>query len=265
MRAQVCAILCIAAILIAAPASAAEGRYDPNYPVCMEAVGNGGSRIECVFTSYEQCRQASFGSSGSCFNNPSYVAPPAGAAPAQAEPEPPPKPRKSAGRYDPDYPVCMEAVGNGGSRIECVFTSYEQCRQASFGSSGTCFNNPSYVPRPAEAAPLETEPEPPKPRKSAGRYDPDYPVCMEAVGNGGGRTECVFTSYEQCRQASFGSSGTCFNNPSYVPPPVEAAPTPTEPAPPAKPVKSAKLAKSTKPAKSQQSPPSPQPAQPQQH
>jgi hypothetical protein len=263
MRAAACTIFGIGAILIAAPASAAGGRYDPNYPVCMEAVGAGGGRIECVYTSYEQCRQATFGSSGTCFKNPSYVARPAEAAPAQTEPEPP-KPRKSAGRYDPDYPVCMEVVASGGSSIECAYTSYEQCRQVTFGSSGTCFNNPSYVAPPPGAGPAEPEP-PPKPRKSVGRYDPDYPVCMEAVGNGGGRIECVFTSYEQCRQATFGSSGTCFNNPSYVPPPVEAAPAPTEPAPPAKPVKSAKLAKSTKPAKSQQLPPSPQPAQPQQH
>jgi hypothetical protein len=262
MRAAACTIFCIAAILIAAPARAAEGRYDPKYPVCMEAVANGGSRIECVFTSYEQCRQASYGSSGTCFKNPSYVPRPA-AAPAQAEPELPEKPRKSAGRYDPDYPVCMETAGAGGSNVECIFTSTEQCRQGTFGSSATCFNNPSYVAPPPGAAQTEPEP-PPKPRKSAGRYDPDYPVCMEAVANGGSRIECVFTSYEQCRQASLGSSGSCFNNPSYVPPPMEAAPVPTEPPPPlAKPVKSAKLAKSVKSAKSLQSPPSPQPAQPQ--
>jgi hypothetical protein len=155
----------------------------------------------------------------------------------------------------------METAGAGGSAAECVFTTYEQCRQGTFGSSATCFNNPGYVPRPAEAAPEQTEPElPAKPRKSAGRYDPDYPVCMEAVGNGGGRIECFFTSYEQCRQATFGSSGTCFNNPSYVPPPVEAAPAQTEPAPPAKPAKSTKSAKLTKSAKSPQLPPSPQPA-----
>jgi hypothetical protein len=165
----------------------------------------------------------------------------------------------AGGRYDPDYPVCMEAAGAGGSRIECFFTSIEQCRQGTFGSSGTCFNNPNYVPRPAEAAPAQTEPElPAKPRKSAGRYDPDYPVCMEAVGAGGGRIECFFTSIEQCRQGTFGSSGTCFNNPNYVPPPVEAAPAQTEPAPPAKPAKSTKSVKS---AKSLQSPPPPQPTQ----
>jgi hypothetical protein len=257
MRARICTILCIGTILIAAPACAAEGRYDPNYPVCMEAAGAGGSRIECIYTSIDQCREGTFGSSGTCFTNPSYAPRPGEAAPAQTEP--PPKPRKSAGRYDPDYPVCMEAAGNGGSRIECFFTSYEQCRQATFGSSGTCFKNPSYVPPAVEAAPAQTEPElPPKPRKSAGRYDPDYPVCMEAAGNGGSRIECFYTSYEQCRQATFGSSGTCFNNPSYVPPAVEAAPAPTEAAPPIKPAKTAKL---VKPAKSTKSPPLPPPPQ----
>jgi hypothetical protein len=152
----------------------------------------------------------------------------------------------------------MEKIAAAG--IECFFTSYEQCRLATFGSSGTCFNNPNYVPRPAEAAPAQAEPElPATSGKSAGRYDPAYPVCMETVGAAG--IECFFTSYEQCRLATVGSAGTCFNNPSYVPPPVEAAPAQTEPAPPAKPAKSAKLAKS---AKSLQSPPLPQPAQSQQ-
>jgi hypothetical protein len=167
------------------------------------------------------------------------------------------------GRYDPNYPVCMEAAGAGGSHIDCFFTSIEQCRQGTVGSSGTCFNNPSYVPRPAAAAPAQTEPEfPAKPRKSAGRYDPDYPVCMEATGAGGSHIDCFFTSFEQCRQGTFGSSGTCFNNPSYVPPPEEATPAQTEPAPPVKPAKSTKSVKS---AKSLQLPPSPQPAQSQQH
>jgi Protein of unknown function (DUF3551) len=95
MSAWTCTILCMGAILVAAPAWAAEGRYDPNYPVCMEAAGAGGSRIECFFTSFEQCRQGTFGSSGTCFNNPNYVPPPVEAAPAQTEPAPPAKPAKS--------------------------------------------------------------------------------------------------------------------------------------------------------------------------
>jgi hypothetical protein len=163
----------------------------------------------------------------------------------------------AGGRYGTDYPVCMEALdAGGGTHFECSYTSIEQCRQ---GAGGTCFNNPSYVPRPAEAAPAETEPEQAtKPRKSAGRYDPDYPVCMEVVDSSGGRIECSFTSFEQCRQGTFGTPGTCFKNPSYVPPPPEPASVQTESAPPAKAGKPAKPAKS---AKSLHPPPSPQSAQ----
>jgi len=163
------------------------------------------------------------------------------------------------GRYDPNYPVCMEVPDTGGTRIECFYTSYEQCRQVTFGQAGTCFNNPYYVARPAEAAPAETEPAPAtKPKKSAGRYDPDYPVCMEAYDTSGPRIECFYMAMEPCQEAARGAAGTCFKNPFYVPPPPEPTSAQTEPAPtakPAKPVKSAKSAKST------QSPPSPQPAQ----
>ena len=165
----------------------------------------------------------------------------------------------AGGRYDPDYPVCMEVVDTSGGRIECHFASIEQCRQGTFGTGGTCFNNPTYVPRPAEVAPAETEPAPaPKPGKSAGRYDTDYPVCMEVVDTSGGRIECHFASIEQCRQGTFGTGGTCFNNLTYVPPPPEPASTQTEPALPAKPSKPTKPAKS---AKSLPLPASPQPSQ----
>jgi hypothetical protein len=64
MRAGTCTIVCIAAILIAAPAWAAGGRYDPDYPVCMEAISSEGTRIDCMYTSIEQCRLGTFGSSG---------------------------------------------------------------------------------------------------------------------------------------------------------------------------------------------------------
>ena len=167
----------------------------------------------------------------------------------------------AGGRYDPDYPVCMEAMSSEGTRIDCMYTSIEQCRQGTFGSSGNCFNNPNYAPRPGAEAPAQTAPAA-KPGKSAGRYDPDYPVCMEAYGMDGGRIECFFTSMEQCRLGASGTSGTCFNNPSYVPPPSDAAAaSQTEPAPSAKPAKPAKPAKSAKSAKSPQPSPSPQPAQ----
>jgi Protein of unknown function (DUF3551) len=167
----------------------------------------------------------------------------------------------AGGRYGTDYPVCMEALdAGGGTHIDCLYTSIEQCRQGTVGTSGTCFNNPSYVPRPAEAAPAEAEPQPAtNPKKNAGRYGTDYPVCMEALDAGGGtHIDCLYTSIEQCRQGAVGTPGTCFNNPSYMPPPPEPASVQTESAPPAKPGKPAKPAKPAKSAKSLQSPPLPQ-------
>ena len=263
MHARACTILGIWAILIAAPVWGAGGRYDPDYPVCMEVFDTSAGRIECRYKSIEQCRQATFGAGGTCSNNPYYVPRPAEAAPAEAEPEPPTNVKKNAGRYNPDYPVCMEAIeaGGGGSHFECRYKSIEQCRKETFGAGGTCSNNPYYVPRPAEAAPAGPEPEPATNlKRSAGRYGTDYPVCMEAIDAGGGGThfECSYTSIEQCRQGAVGTPGTCFKNPSYVQPHPEPASAQTGPAPSAKPTKPAKSAKS---AKSLQSPPSPQPAQ----
>ena len=166
MRARACTILCIGTILIAAPAWAAGGRYDPDYPVCMEGITSDGTRLDCIYMSIEQCKQGSIGTSGTCFDNPGYVPRPAEAAPASTEPELPLKPKKNMGRYDPDYAVCMEVYGAEGSRIECSFTSMEQCKLGTTGTAGTCFNNPYYVPPAAEAAP-QTEPVPPvKPAKT---------------------------------------------------------------------------------------------------
>ena len=189
MRARAYTILCIGAILIAAPASAAGGRYDPDYPVCMESVSSEGTRIDCeVARPMEQCRQGILGgSSGNCFTNPYYVARPAEAAPAapvQTEPELPAKPKKNVGRYDPDYPVCMEAVSSEGTRINCEYMAMEQCRQGIMGgSSGNCFNNPSYVPPPPQPVMAPpTEPAAPvkraksaKPAKSAKSLQPPPP------------------------------------------------------------------------------------------
>ena len=86
MLARACTILGLWAMLIAAPALGASGRYDPDYPFCMEVVDTSGGRIECRYASYEQCRQFTFGAGGTCFKNPNYVPPPAGAAPAEAAP-----------------------------------------------------------------------------------------------------------------------------------------------------------------------------------
>jgi hypothetical protein len=65
----------------------------------------------------------------------------------------------SAQRYDPAYPVCREVVDADGARMECFYTSMEQCKQGGQGSAGTCLNNPYYKPPPAEAAPV-AEPAP---------------------------------------------------------------------------------------------------------
>jgi hypothetical protein len=98
MRIRACTILGIGAILIAAPAWAAGGRYDPDHPICMESMSSEGTRIDCEFESIEQCRQGTIGgSSGTCFINPYYVAPPPEAATApQPEPAPPVKQAKAA-------------------------------------------------------------------------------------------------------------------------------------------------------------------------
>ena len=47
--------------------------------------------------------------------------------------------------YDPKYPVCLEVVDTSGGRIECSFTSMEQCKNGSTGT-GSCFANPYYKP-----------------------------------------------------------------------------------------------------------------------
>jgi Protein of unknown function (DUF3551) len=267
MRTGACTIVGIWAILIAAPVWAAGGRYGTDYPVCMEALdAGGGTHFECSFTSIEQCRVGTTGTPGTCFKNPSYVPRPADAVPAAAEPEPARDPKRSLGRYGTDYPVCMEALdaGGGGTHFDCSYTSIEQCKVGATGTPGSCFKNPSYVPRPGDAAPAAAEPAPDL-KKDAGRYGTDYPVCMEALDAGGGsHFECSFTSLEQCRVGATGTPGTCFKNPSYVPPPPEPVAVQADSAPPAKPGKPAKQTKSAKSAKSvqsPQSPPSPQPVQ----
>jgi hypothetical protein len=264
MLARACTILGVWTILIATPAWGAGGRYGTDYPFCMEAIdGGGGTHFECSYTSLEQCRIGASGTPGTCFKNPNYVSRPAETTPAETEPAPATRPAKSTGRYDPDYPFCMEVHDNSGPRYDCAYRTFEQCRQGSSASSGTCFKNPKYVSRPAETMPAEPEPAPPmRPAKSTGRYDPDYPVCMEVRDNSGPRYECMYTSFEQCRQGSLGSPGTCIKNPSYVPPPPEPAAAPIMPAPPAKPAKTTKSAKSAKSTQPPQPPPAPSPPAP---
>jgi hypothetical protein len=63
----------------------------------------------------------------------------------------------------------MESISSEGTRIDCEYTSIEQCRQGVLGgSSGTCFTNPYYVaPPPEPVTAPQTEPAPVKPAKSA--------------------------------------------------------------------------------------------------
>ena len=66
----------------------------------------------------------------------------------------------SAQRYDPAYPVCMELNDDNGTRMECMYTSMEQCKQGAQSMPGTCFNNPYYKPSAAPAADVAPEPAP---------------------------------------------------------------------------------------------------------
>lgn len=59
----------------------------------------------------------------------------------------------SAQMYDPRYPVCMHVYGSLiGERMDCNFTSIEQCQFGAQGLPATCLVNPyyaggSYTPR----------------------------------------------------------------------------------------------------------------------
>lgn len=53
----------------------------------------------------------------------------------------------SAQMYDPRYPVCMHVYGSLiGERMDCIFTSWNQCQAAASGLPATCLVNPFYAP-----------------------------------------------------------------------------------------------------------------------
>lgn len=53
----------------------------------------------------------------------------------------------SAQMYDPRYPVCMHVYGSLiGERMDCIFTSVNQCQAAAQGLPATCLVNPFYGP-----------------------------------------------------------------------------------------------------------------------
>ncbi|ODM70799.1 DUF3551 domain-containing protein [Bradyrhizobium elkanii] len=56
----------------------------------------------------------------------------------------------SAQMYDPRYPVCMHVYGElVGERMDCIFTSLDQCQAGAVGLPATCLVNPYYAPRSA--------------------------------------------------------------------------------------------------------------------
>ncbi len=72
MRILALAILTIAAVSASSPGYAQA--YDPRYPVCLKVIENfGGERIECGFTSIEQCAPSAAGRAGQCIPNPFYA------------------------------------------------------------------------------------------------------------------------------------------------------------------------------------------------
>jgi hypothetical protein len=53
----------------------------------------------------------------------------------------------SAQTYDPSYPVCIHIYGDRlGDRIDCIFTSLDQCAATATGLPATCLINPYYAP-----------------------------------------------------------------------------------------------------------------------
>lgn len=48
--------------------------------------------------------------------------------------------------YDPSYPICMHVYGvELGDRIDCIFTSLDQCALSARGLPATCLINPNYA------------------------------------------------------------------------------------------------------------------------
>ncbi|MGY4475887.1 DUF3551 domain-containing protein [Bradyrhizobium sp. USDA 3364] len=62
----------------------------------------------------------------------------------------------SAQMYDPRYPVCMHVYGVLiGERMDCVFTSLNQCQAGAIGLPASCLINPYYAPGSARRYRLE--------------------------------------------------------------------------------------------------------------
>jgi hypothetical protein len=49
--------------------------------------------------------------------------------------------------YDPNYPVCMHVyVALEGERMDCIYTTWEQCAASASGRPATCLINPYFAP-----------------------------------------------------------------------------------------------------------------------
>ena len=72
MRIAALAILAMATVLTATPASAQT--YDPKYPVCLQIYqGIADFYYECAYTSLAQCNMSASGRSAQCIVNPYYA------------------------------------------------------------------------------------------------------------------------------------------------------------------------------------------------
>jgi Protein of unknown function (DUF3551) len=84
MRVLALAALAIVAGWIAHPAQAQT--YDPRYPICLHVYQVGGDRMDCQFTSMEQCAESAAGLSAMCVRNPYYAQDDGDAGPARQRP-----------------------------------------------------------------------------------------------------------------------------------------------------------------------------------
>jgi hypothetical protein len=47
-------------------------------------------------------------------------------------------------------------------------------------------------------------------------YDPNYPVCLQTYGIGGGYIECSYASLAQCSATASGRAAQCITNPFFA-------------------------------------------------
>jgi Protein of unknown function (DUF3551) len=47
-------------------------------------------------------------------------------------------------------------------------------------------------------------------------YDPNFPVCLQLFGRGGGYYDCRYTSLPQCNLSAWGRAAQCVINPFFA-------------------------------------------------